>query len=256
MNKPVKLNGEARESPLYRFFNGNDAARNFLSGNIWFGRLTKYAAFEKNIRQDMTDGKYGRYRTVDKYNNEITVSNLSLTETYALCTSKPNDSHHVEQLRNRFSDNQKTKNPKYIKIFDVATFTSIIALALSKSIYANDILEIKWHKIEYTKGEFRNENDRPKELYLRQKHKNFKCENERRLVVKLRLGIDKTSPFCLSDSDIIKIYAKDHGLSVKESEKWKNDPCFRRDYLDKLHYIDTLKVSCSENLQNCVELLG
>jgi len=204
----------------------------------------------------MTDGKYGGYRTIDKYGNAINVANLSLNENYALCTSKPNDSHHVEQLRNRFSDNEKTKTPKYIKIFDVATFTSIIQTALSESIYANDILEIEWHKIKYTKDEFRKENDRPLELYLCQKHKDFKCENERRLVVKLRLVIDENSAFYLSDSDITKKLSKRLNWSVEKIEEWKNFPWFRKLHFDKRYYIDTLKVSCSDNLQNCVELLG
>lgn len=176
-----------------RCFSKDEHAESFFNGNLRAGWLNKYKNMEGDVRDDTSEGE-SRF-THDVHGIECTTSGSSLNLYYIICISEVSTgatlSSEIHNLRTKFSGNP-TSLAKYVRIHDLRRFTETLVKTLEASEYGDCIAEVKWYKVEYSKGEERKNPDQFEELELYQKPKEsphgkiYTDENEWRLAIRIK----------------------------------------------------------------------
>ncbi len=190
---PISVQEPIPTGLFIRCFSKNKYAENFFYGNIRAGWLNKYKNMEKDVRTDTTEGEARFTHDVDGMT--CMTSGLSLNLYYILCISEVSEgdtsSAEIQNLRSKFSE-PPSSLATYIRIHNLQKFTESVVKALESSEYGECIAGVKWYKVEYTKGEERNDNDQLEELELYQKPKMspggkiYTDENEWRLAIRIK----------------------------------------------------------------------
>lgn len=206
---PISIQEPIPTGLFIRCFSKDEYAESFFNGNIRTGWLNKYKHMETDVRADSTEGE-SRF-TVDVDDMTCTTSGSTLNLYYILCVSEVSKgdttSAEIQNLRSKFSATPGSL-AKYIRIHDLRKFTENVVKALESSDYREYVTEVKWYKVEYTKGEERKTIDKFEELELYQKPKKspdgkiYTDENEWRLAIRIKNDVIVEGRKC---NDLFKI---------------------------------------------------
>lgn len=190
--------------------------------------MNKYKIMEGDVRVDTTEGE-SKF-THDVNGMTCTTSGSTLNLYYIICISEVSEgetlSAEIQNLRSKFSENTVSQ-AKYVQIYDLKKFTKTVVKALQWSKYGNCIAEVKWYKVEYSKGEERKNTDQFEELELYQKPKKspdgrtYTDENEWRLAIRIKndvimQGRECNDLFTISNEEFMRRVVKFLNMTEEE----------------------------------------
>jgi hypothetical protein len=182
---------------LFRFFDKEEHARDFVAGKIRFRPLTYYKNVE-GTRRDETEGEVRI--TLNTHPNHIHYEGCSISTRFILCTASPEADQSV--LKNRFG-------PYVVRISAPRVLKERIDLVWRKHHWASDGCALA--PVVYNKGELSEAPSAPSPDYAyRQKERSFEMEMEFRYVLTCsddrRRSLDNSLTLTLGDcSDICSL---------------------------------------------------
>jgi len=154
---------------LFRVFSKRDYRDSFVRGEIRLSSLQYYGDMENDIRADVTEG-VGAYNHINTVGDKLNISVSSSNEHYIQCFSETSTRKEKIELARRFSGPNQLIVP-CIEIMNASLYVQKIATGLENSQFSKGVLDLNWHKVEYSKFEDNRTQAPPLDLEVFQKPK-------------------------------------------------------------------------------------